>query len=156
MAKWEESAAFAARIEESVGRNPWFDCYRTMFPAYKNPASACTAFKLGSTAINTARDAWAMRERAREVWCGRFGDDVSSWPVGHPPVVLWLPIVGQGACLRCTWLHDRRNGRGDLKTAGREARRHSVIEGADAAIVRELGVPVVDREDGLPPSMTEV
>ena len=144
-------------IEESVGHEPWFDYYRMMTPGYKNPPAAYTAFKYGSTAINIARDAWAMREMAREEWCARFGEDISDWPVEHPPVVLWMPMVGQGACLRCTWLHDRGNGRGgDLKTAGREARRHSVSEGADPSVVRDVGVPIVYREDGPPPPATEI
>jgi hypothetical protein len=153
---WQGAAAFAARLQDSVGDEPWFDYYRNMHPDYVNPPSAFTAFKLGSTAINIARDAWAMREHARQEWCERYGIDVSGWPVEHPPVVLWLPLVGQGACLACTWLHDRGDGRSDLKTAGREARGHSISEGADPAVVNGLGVPVVYREDGIPPSTTEV
>ena len=156
MAKSDGAAAFAARLEQSVGDKPWFDYYRTMFPGYKNPPSGFIAWKLGSTAINIARDVWGMREQAREGWCARFGEDISDWPVEHPPVVLWMPMVGQGACLRCRWLHDRSDGRGDLKTAGREARRHSVSEGADPAVVGELGVPIVYREDGSLPSAMEV
>jgi hypothetical protein len=152
MAKWDGAADFAACIEESVGHKPWFDYYRTMFSEYKDARSGYTAFKLGSTATNMAREAWALREEARLQWTEHFGGASADWPLEHPPLVLWLPIVGWGACLGCTWLQDRTGGKGgDVKTAAREARKHALDEGADPTAVRTVGVPTVYRDDGPPP-----
>ncbi len=108
MAQWEGSAAFAARIEESVGGKPWFDYYQTMYPGYKNPPAAYTAFKYGSSAINSARDAWAMREMAREEWRERFGEDVSDW---RP----W--DIRQSSCGCPSWVRELASGVHGFMTA---------------------------------------
>lgn len=141
-----------------AGDEPWADYYRAMYPRHAEPASALLSWKYRTSAVGIAKNAWTACERAREDWCARYGADVSAWPLDHPPVVLWLPLIYYGACLRCTWIDVRKTRRDEVKVAGREARKHAISMGADPGAARALRIPVVGRVgvDDRPPRAMEV
>lgn len=123
---------------------PWADYYRAEFPGHVNPSSGFSAWKYASTAINIVQTYWQSRERARVEWESAHGLDPTSWPMGHPPVVLWIPSCAKAACLACTWI-DGSSG-SDLAVAGSNARSHAIDHGSNARIVRSLRVPISQRK----------
>lgn len=114
--------------------------FRTICPGAKRPRNAWAAYKYRTTYMNLAEAYWEARERARLDWESSAGD--LALPVEHPAVVLWLPFVAHGACLKCNWIDGGRSSIGD---AAASARSHSIALGADAEVVTELSVPISER-----------
>jgi hypothetical protein len=131
-----------------AGDAPWADYYLQMWPGYKEATSGYQRWKYGSSALNMTRDAWESRERARVEWIARHGDDVSRWPMEHPPVIIWQPLVYMAACLGCTWIEATREGRSDLEVVARWAREHSISHGGEVDVVNEHRVSVFGRVGG--------
>ncbi len=61
-------------------------------------------WKMLSSGVNTARQVASARNGALKGWMRQYGEDPSSWPLAHPPAVLWQPSVARAGCLRCWWL----------------------------------------------------
>jgi hypothetical protein len=125
-------------------RGSWCDYHKQMFPSfYSDDTSPFLRWKAGSTGANIAQGLWEARERQRQLWQARFGDDPEAWPIAHPPVVLWMPYAADAACLACTWITP--GAFGDPRLAGNEARAHALAHGADASLIQRLRVPVSSR-----------
>ncbi len=82
----------------------WADYYRQMFPRHQQSESAFAVWKYATKAVDVARTCWEAREKGRADWTAEFGDDLSVWPLLHPPFVLNLPRIHWAACLGCTWV----------------------------------------------------
>ena len=123
------------------GRVPYADYFRAICPGGQRPRNKWAAHKYRTTYINITRDYWDARERARIEWEAN-ASDVSN-RVTHPPVVLWVPMMAHGACLRCTWISQ---GGTSIDDAASSARAHSVSQGADPQVVADLRVSLSQRD----------
>lgn len=82
----------------------WADYYRQMFPHHEHPDSAFAVWKYATTAVDVARTCWEAREKGRADWTTEYGNNVSAWPIAHPPFVLHIPQIYWAGCLGCTWV----------------------------------------------------
>jgi hypothetical protein len=78
----------------------WADYYRQLCPGHTNPRSSFQVWRYATTAVDITRGFWVARERARATWEAEHGDDASAWPISHPPVVQWLPMIAKAASWR--------------------------------------------------------
>lgn len=122
---------------------PWADYFRQLFPGHAHPESEFDAWKYASTGVNVTRALWDARERIRAQWESEQGSDPSAWPVVHPPLVVWMPMAANPACLQCTWIGSSTGS--SVELAGSHARDHSIEHGSDADTVRRLQVPIGQR-----------
>jgi hypothetical protein len=130
---------------------PWADYYRQIFPGHSNPRTAYDSWKYASTAVNITRQLWETRERGRNLFIEHHGPNADHWPVPHPPVVLWIPVVLHPACLRCTWI----TSVGSAEEAGQVARAHAFEHVPRSSRVAQYRVPVLPRNgavDDPPPA----
>ncbi len=134
---------------ENTGRvwtpttEPWAPYFRQLWSDYLTPPSAFISWKYRTTGKNIAVQMWEVRQRLRAEWKLRYGSNPGSWPLAHPPAVLWMPYAAHAACLSCSWLDDRSGS--ILETAGRRAKKHSIAEGCDPDFVTQIQVPVGER-----------
>ena len=119
---------------------PWEAYWECMYPEPSGPTSPFGRWKRLTTGRNVARTYWAARERARESW-SVASHTTGEWCLLHPPVVLWMPVCAEPACLGCKWL----GGGKTIEEAAERARQHSVDSGDDPAVVRYLTVPISAR-----------
>lgn len=105
--------------------------YDAMYDAAAAP-SALVRWKMGSTGRRIANDLAAARTRSLAAWQAERGVDPDTWPLPHPPAVLWLPDVAVAVCLRCSWLDRHGHGVPEATTA---ARRHALEYLADGDVV---------------------
>jgi hypothetical protein len=126
---------------------PWADYYRQLYPGHEHPASAFAAWKYATTAVGAACSYWEARERARLDWEDANGSDPATWPISHPPVVLYLPQVARAGCLACTWFD--RADKSDVQSAAELAVSHAVEHGVDQRALRGFAVPVSGRSGDL-------
>jgi hypothetical protein len=139
-------------VPESTGVQPsfrptteiWADYYRQLYPGHIHPRNSFDSWKYATTAVGVAEQLWEARERARLRWESENGDSPPDWPVAHPPVVLWLPMVANAACLVCSWI--ARGSDATVESAGHIARDHSVEHGSDRDTVRQHRVPISERD----------
>jgi hypothetical protein len=124
---------------------PWAEFYRNMFPGHVRPRSPFAAWKYASTAVNVASNLWQARERARRRYEATHGKNPDSWPIAHPPLILWMPDAYDPACLRCAWT---ARSPGGAAGAGLAARQHSLQHGGDPLRLANSTVQVEGR--GLP------
>jgi hypothetical protein len=120
---------------------PWRAYFEVLYPEPTHPISAFGQWKRATTCTNMTRDLWDARERARQSWVAE-PRTVEEQQLDHPPVVLWLPMVANAACLGCLWID---KGSGSVEGAARRARNHSVDRSDDPAVVSRLTVPISAR-----------
>jgi hypothetical protein len=121
--------------------SPWDAYYSVLYPEPARPISAFGQWKRATTGVNITKALWEARERARKQWTAgpRTGEEQQ---LSHPPVVLWLPMVANGACLGCSWI-ERESG--SIDEAAESARRHSIGSGGLPSAVSRLRVPISER-----------
>jgi hypothetical protein len=119
----------------------WRAYYEVLYPEPTRPISAFGQWKRATTCTNLTRDLWEARERARQSWVAE-PRTVEEQQLDHPPVVLWLPMVANAACLGCVWIG---KGSSSVEGAAQRARNHSVDRGDDPAVVSRLPVPISAR-----------
>jgi hypothetical protein len=100
-------------------------------------SSGFTRWKVFSTGINIARQLAGARNAAREAWSVAVGTDEASWPLKHPPALLWIPEHAYPACLGCWWLG---SDSADSGGAAVSARRHAISETQSALDPRAAGL----------------
>ena len=94
---------------------------------------------------NHSMGLWRIREQGRQAWEAEQGSDPEAWPLLHVPAVLWSPHMATAACLRCSWVDRRSFEQKDLRRAASRARQHSVEEGEDPELLRQLRIRVTER-----------
>jgi hypothetical protein len=140
---WPQPIRTAQQDSPSMPRQwtePWEAYWEVMYPEPTGPVSAFGRWKRLTTGRNVARTYWAARERARERWYA-LPHTTGEWGLLHPPVVLWMPVCAEPACLGCTWL----GGGATIEEAAELARRHSLDAGANPSVVQHLAVPISAR-----------
>jgi hypothetical protein len=120
---------------------PWRAYYAVLYPEPTHPMSPFGQWKRATTCTNITRDLWDARERARQSWVAE-PRTVEEQQLDHPPVVLWLPMVANAACLGCVWIGQ---GSSSMENAAQRARNHCVDRGDDPAVVSRLPVPISAR-----------
>jgi hypothetical protein len=120
---------------------PWRAYFEVLYPEPTRPMSEFGRWKRATTCSNMTRDLWDARERARHCWIEQ-PKTVEDRQLNHPPVVLWLPMVANAACLGCLWIGKSSRS---VEGAARLARNHSVDRGDDPTAVYRLRVPISAR-----------
>ena len=115
--------------------------YSQLYPEPSVRISEFGRWKRATTCRNIANALAKACEGARRRWHIE-PKSFEEGRLGHPPLVLWLPHVANGACLACAWID---NGSVSLEEAADIARNHSIDCGDDALVVRNLFVPIAER-----------
>jgi hypothetical protein len=111
-------------------------------------ASGFVRWKIQTTGVNISQQLAGARNRGRAEWVAKHGRDEASWPLAHPPAVLWIPDMAYAACLRCSWLDHSVH---KVRDAAASARQHSAlhIDPDDTVALRYLAKQLkVWRRDG--------
>jgi hypothetical protein len=137
----EEGRWLSPRPSPSTPTEPWRAYFEVLYPEPSRPISGFGRWKRATTCTNMTRDLWDARERARQSWVAE-PRTVEEQQLDHPPVVLWLPMVANAACLGCLWID---KGSNTIERAAQRARNHSVDRGDDPAVVSRLPVPISAR-----------
>jgi hypothetical protein len=122
------------------GDVPYRDYFVALYPGAKRPRNEWTKWRYLSAAMNITTSLWEARERARFDWESSAGD--LALLIEHPAVVLWLPWVAHGACLKCNWIG---SGVSSIDDAAASARAHSIALGAAPDVVARVRVPISER-----------
>lgn len=112
-------------------------------------SSGFARWKVFSTGVNIARQLAGARNAGRADWMARHGVDPGSWPLQHPPVILWIPKMAYAACVRCRCLGASTSERSSAASA---ARRHAAagLSAGDPALLLLLDPVPVYRHPAAP------
>ena len=122
---------------------PWAPYFRQLWPSYLTPRSGFIAWKHCTTGVHIAETLWDLRQGLRGEWILSHGSNPETWPIAHPPAVLWMPYIAHAACLRCSWLGE--GGDSSLEVASRNAKEHAILGGCDTRVAARIRVPVGER-----------